>query len=191
VRLAPTPRGPRLSRSSLICAVYGLLGAAALGWGTLRGQPDIYRLPGSSTARLAVSPFVGVALGLAVVFLSRLAVHRLEWARVLHREFHAVVHELNSREIVVLAVASSVGEELFFRGALLPVVGLLPSSVVFAALHVRPQLRFLPWTAMSLIMGLVLGSMFLWLGDLGGPIAAHFTVNLLNLNYIAKTELQA
>jgi membrane protease YdiL (CAAX protease family) len=192
VRLAPTPRAPRLSRSSLICAVYGLLGVAAVAWSALRGRADIYQLDGRSTvARLAVSPFVGVAFGLGVVFLSRLAVHRMEWARVLHREFHAVVHELSAREILVLAVASSAGEELFFRGALLPVVGLLPSSALFAALHVRPQLRFLPWTAMSFIIGLAMGLMFIQLGDLGAPIAAHFTINLLNLNYIAKHELPA
>jgi hypothetical protein len=29
------------------------------------------------------------------------------------------------------------------------------------------------------------------LGDLGAPIVAHFTINLLNLNYIARTELRA
>jgi membrane protease YdiL (CAAX protease family) len=191
VPLAPTPRAPRLTRSTLIFVVYGLLGAAAIVWGTLRGDPDIYRLPSSTAARLAVSPFVGVAFGLAVVFLSRVAVHRFDWARVLHREFHALVHELSAREIFSLAVASSIGEELFFRGALLPAVGLLPSSLLFALLHVRPQRRFLPWTVMSFILGLAMGIMFINLGDLGGPIAAHFTINLINLHYIAKTELPA
>ena len=44
---------------------------------------------------------------------------------------------------------------------------------------------------MSFILGLGMGAMFLWLGDLSGPIAAHFTINLLNLNYISKTELRA
>jgi len=180
-----------MSRASLIVLVYGALGAIAIGWSALRGDLDIYRLPTSTPARLAASPFVGLAVGLTAVFLSRLAVHRLEWARVLHREFHAVVHELTSREIFLLAVASSVGEELFFRGALLPIVGLLPHAAAFAALHVRPHARFLPWTVMSFIVGLIMGLMYLWMGDLGGPIVAHFTINLLNLNYIAKTELRA
>jgi membrane protease YdiL (CAAX protease family) len=180
-----------MTRTTLIFAVYSALGAAAIGWGALRGDPDVYRLPSSTAARLAVSPLVGVAFGLAVVFLSRVAVHRFDWARVLHREFHALVHELSAREIFSLAVASSIGEELFFRGALLPAVGLFPSSLLFALLHVRPQRRFLPWTAMSLILGVAMGIMFIQLGDLGGPIAAHFTINLINLHYIAKTELPA
>jgi membrane protease YdiL (CAAX protease family) len=193
VRLAPTPRAPRLSRSSLIVLFYGLLGAGAIVWSRVWGRGEIYNFePGGSTvARLAMSPLAGVAFGLVAVFLSRLAVHRLEWARVLHREFHAVVHELNAREIFILALASSVGEELAFRGALLPAVGLLPSSALFAAMHLRPQRRFLPWTVMSFVVGAGLGLMFVYLGNLGGPIAAHFTINLLNLNYIAKTELPA
>jgi uncharacterized protein len=175
----------------VIFLFYGALGVASVIWGALRGDADIYRNESSSLTKMAMSPFVGVALGLGVVFLSRLIVHSFEWARVLHREFHALVHELNSKEIFTLALASSVGEELFFRGALLPVVGLVPSTVLFALLHLRPQARFLPWTAMSFVLGLAMGGMFMWLGDLSGPIAAHFTINLLNLNYIAKTELRA
>jgi membrane protease YdiL (CAAX protease family) len=191
MRLAPTPRAPRLSRASVIFLFYGALSVAAVVWGALRGHADIYRGPASTLIKMAVSPVAGLALGLAVVFLSRLLVHRFEWARVLHREFHALVHELSSKEIFTLALASSIGEELFFRGALLPVVGLWPSTVLFALLHLRPQARFLPWTAMSFILGLAMGAMFMYLGDLSGPIVAHFTINLLNLSYIAKTELRA
>jgi membrane protease YdiL (CAAX protease family) len=138
-----------------------------------------------------MSPVLGLAVGLCAVFLSRLATHRLEWARVLHREFHAVVHELSAKEVFLLATASALGEELFFRGALLPAIGLWPQAALFALVHVRPQARFLPWTLMSLVVGAGLGGMFLTLGDLGGPIAAHFTINLLNLSYISRTELRA
>jgi uncharacterized protein len=179
-----------MSRAGLIILVYGGLGVVAVVWAAVRGRADLYRYGESTPLKLALSPLCGVAVGLAVVFLSRFATHRLEWARVLHREFHSVVHELSSREIFLLALFSSVGEELFFRGALLPQLGLWISSGVFALLHVRPHLRFLPWTVMSFIIGVVMGLMYMKLGDLGGPIAAHFTINLLNLNYIAKTELR-
>jgi membrane protease YdiL (CAAX protease family) len=179
-----------LSRATVIVTLYGALGLAAIGWGWWRGDRNIYLYGERNLAWLAASPFVGLAFGLAMVFLSRLAVHSMEWARVLHREFHAVVHELSSKEIFLLAAASSVGEELFFRGAMLPAIGLLPSSLLFALMHVRAQRRFLPWTAMSFIMGLAMGLMYTKIGDLGAPIVAHFTINLLNLNYIAKHELR-
>lgn len=191
MRLASTPRPPRLNRSAVIIALYGALGLLAIGWGAWRGHANLYqRGPHDLTLRL-LSPLFGLAFGLAVVFLSRLAVHSLEWARVLHREFHAVVHELSSKEMFTLAAASAIGEELFFRGALLPVMGLWLSSLLFAALHVRAQPRFLPWTIMSFIMGLAMGLMYLRFGDLGAPIVAHFTINLLNLHYIARTELRS
>jgi hypothetical protein len=97
---------------------------------------------------------------------------------------------LPGAEIVALALASAVGEEIFFRGALLPVVGLWGSSAIFALLHVGPKPRFLPWTFSSLVAGLVFGQLFLWTGDLSGPVVAHFTVNALNLRYLATTDLR-
>src|SRR5438270_5377067 len=163
--LAPSPRAPRMNRASVIVVLYGALGLVAIGWGWWRGDRNIYEYGDRNLVWLAASPFVGLAFGLAMVFLSRLAVHSMEWARVLHREFHAVVHELSSREIFLLASASSLGEELFFRGALLPAVGLAWSSALFAAMHLRAQWRFLPWTLMSFIIGLAMGLLYMKLGD--------------------------
>jgi membrane protease YdiL (CAAX protease family) len=189
--LAPSPRAPRMNRATVIVALYSALGLVAIGWGWWRGDRNIYEYGERNVMLLALSPLVGLAFGLAMVFLSRLAVHSMEWARVLHREFHAVVHELSSKEIFLLAASSAVGEELFFRGAMLPALGLWPSSALFALMHLRAQKRFLPWTAMSFIMGVAMGLMYMKIGDLGAPIVAHFTINLLNLNYIAKHELRA
>jgi len=191
MQLAPTPREPRLTRAAVIAILYAALGLAAIGIGAWRGHANVYEIGPRKIVWLMASPFVGLAFGLAMVFLSRLAVHSMEWARVLHREFHAVVHELRSKEIFLLAAASSVGEEMLFRGALLPMMGLGLSSALFAAMHVRAQWRFLPWTIMSFIMGLAMGLLYQKLGNLGAPIVAHFTINLLNLHYIAKTELRA
>ncbi len=194
VRLASTPRAPRLSRAQLIFAVYAALGLFALAVGALTGSPNIYFLSQISTpANALVSPLIGFAFGLSFVYASRVATRRWSWARVLHHEFHSVVHELSAKEIWLLAAASSIGEELLFRGALLqhasshfPIDRLILSSLLFSALHVRADRRFLPWTAMSFVVGLLLGCMFLVLGDLSGPIAAHFTINLLNLHFIAR-----
>jgi len=189
--LAPTPRAPRMNRATVIVALYSALGVAAIGWGWWRGDRNLYEYGDRNLVLLAAGPVVGLLFGLAMVFLSRLAVHSMEWARVLHREFHAVVHELSSKEIFLLAASSSIGEELFFRGAMLPALGLWPSSALFALMHVRAQWRFLPWTIMSFIMGVAMGLMYTQTGNLGAPIVAHFTINLLNLSYIAKHELRA
>lgn len=166
------------------------LGAAALVWGGLRDRPNVWQLPGHGEPAVFTGIASGLALGLAIVFISRLALYRFDWARSLHREFRHLLNPLTDLEIVVLAVASSVGEEMFFRGALLPSIGLLGSSAIFALLHIGPKARHLPWTVSSFAAGLMFGAIFMWTGDLTGPVVAHFLVNFLNLRHVAQYELR-
>jgi CAAX protease family protein len=182
-------RGSSWSRPTLVTVVYLGLGAVALGWGTLRGQPNIWHLPGRDPA-VFTGILGGLAAGLLIVFASRLALYRFEWARSLHRELRHMLFPLSDIEIVVLALASSIGEEMFFRGALLPAIGLAGSSAVFALLHIGPKARHLPWTFSSFVIGLLFGAIFMWTGDLTGPVLAHFLVNFLNLRHVAQYELR-
>ena len=75
-----------------------------------------------------------------------------------------------------------------FRGALLPWFGLWWQGLVFALLHVGPGRRFLPWTVSALVLGIAFGALAVWTGNLGAPIAAHFTINYLNLRYIVANS---
>jgi membrane protease YdiL (CAAX protease family) len=181
--------GSSWSRPALVMVLYLAMGAAALAWGGLRGQPNVWQLPGRPPLVLA-GIATGLALGLAIVFASRLALYRFDWARALHREFRHLLSPMSDVEIVVLAGASSVGEEMFFRGAMLPALGLVASSAVFALLHIGPKARHLPWTISSFGAGLTFGAVFLWTGDLTGPVLAHFLVNFLNLRHVAQYELR-
>lgn len=183
-------RGSSWSRPTLVTVLYLGLGAAALGWASLRGQPNLWQVADRQDPRVWTGIVIGLAVGLAIVFTSRLAVYRFEWARALHREFRALLSPLGAFEIVVLAAASSIGEEMFFRGAMIPVLGLFGSSAVFALLHIGPKARHLPWTVSSFVAGLAFGELFLWTGDLTGPVVAHFAVNFLNLRHVARYELR-
>jgi hypothetical protein len=173
-----------------VLVIYLGLGAAALVWSTLRGHANVWRVEGRDDPEVLVGIVAGLLMGLGIVFLSRLAVHRFEWARALHRDFRARLGPLPDSEALVLAGASALGEELFFRGAFVPVAGLLWPNVVFALLHVGPRLRYLPWTFSSFVIGIIFGQLFLWSGDLTGPIVAHFIVNFLNLRHLARHELR-
>jgi uncharacterized protein len=185
-------RGSSWSRPVLVMAAYLILGVAALVWGNVRGQPNIWHLGGQEpTISVAFAGVLaGLAAGLILVFASRMALYRFDWARALHRELRHMLFPLAAPEIVVLAAASSVGEEMFFRGALLPAIGLLGSSALFALLHIGPKARHLPWTLSSFGAGLLFGAMFLWTGDLTGPVIAHFLINFLNLRHVAAVELR-
>jgi uncharacterized protein len=168
------------------------LGTMALAWGKLRGHPNVWHLGGQDPVlSMTFAGIVGgLAAGLLLVFASRMALYRFDWARALHRELRHMLFPLSDAEIVVLAAASSVGEEMFFRGALLPVVGVFASSAIFALLHIGPKARHLPWTVSSFGAGLLFGGMFIWTGDLTGPVLAHFLINFLNLRHVAAVELR-
>ena len=186
----PSPPPP-LSRASLVIGLYGAMGIVAFLVAAGRGDPDLYRLGGSpSAAQLTLGPLAGAALGLAVVALTRIATRHLQWARDLHTSFRDLLGQLSSREIVILAGASSIGEELLFRGALLPWLGLWVQAAVFAVLHIGPGRRFLPWTGSALALGVAFGLLATWTHNLGGPIAAHFAINFLNLRHIVAVPAQ-
>jgi membrane protease YdiL (CAAX protease family) len=189
--LPPTPRAPRLSRIGLLALLYCGLTVAAAAWGALRGRPNVLLYDGApSPESLALGIGAGLAFAALVVFATRWAVHRLEWARALHREFRHLLGPLSGGEILVIAAASAVGEECFFRGAMQPALGPWLASALFALPHIGPGARFLPWTITSFFVGLAMALLFREFGHLGGPIAAHFTINLLNLRYISQHELQ-
>jgi membrane protease YdiL (CAAX protease family) len=179
----PSP-APPLSRASLVIGLYGAMALVALVIAAGRGDPDLYRFGSEPRWALLAGPIVGILIGLGVVGLTRVATRHFAWARHLHVSFHDLLGPLTGREIVILALGSSVGEELLFRGALLPWLGPWWQAVVFALLHVGPGRRFLPWTASALALGVGFGWLAVWTTNLGAPIAAHFTINFLNLRFI-------
>lgn len=177
---APAP----LSRASLVIGLYSAMAIVAILIAAGRGDPDLYRLGAVTPSWLLLGPLAGFVLGVIVVLLTRVATAKFQWARDLHGSFRDLLGQLSGREIVILALASSIGEELLFRGALLPWLGVWVQAIVFALLHVGPHRRFLPWTVSAFALGLVFGWLALATHNLGGPIAAHFAINFLNLRYI-------
>jgi len=179
---------PPLSRATLVIGLYAAMGIVAFLLAAGRGDPDVYRLGGSPAGwQLASAPALGLVLGLIVVALTRVATSRYQWARDLYTSFKDLLGPLSGREIVILALASSIGEELLFRGALMPWVGVWVQAAVFAVLHIGPGRRFLPWTVSAFVLGVAFGLLAKWTGNIGGPIAAHFTINYLNLRFIVAT----
>ena len=163
-------------------AIVGLLIAAG------RGNPDLYRVGVAPSWLLLGGPAIGAGVGLCVVALTRLATKHFAWARELNASFRDLLGPLTGREILILALASSIGEELLFRGALLPWIGVWWQAIAFAALHVGPKKRFLPWTLSAAVLGVAFGELAVRTGNLGGPIAAHFMINFLNLRFIVRSS---
>ncbi|NQU32610.1 MAG: CPBP family intramembrane metalloprotease [Bacteroidetes bacterium] len=83
--------------------------------------------------------------------------------------------------IIIVALVPAIGEELLFRGVLLKLfnqmaknihVAVLISAIIFSAIHLQFY-GFLP----RLILGMVLGYLFVFTGNIWVPIFAHFLNN--------------
>jgi membrane protease YdiL (CAAX protease family) len=187
VREPTTPRHAP-ARARTVASFYAVLVLVGFFWhATVQGTNDVWRLdPTQSWATLLWTPLVGVAFGLLTVQVFRALEVHMAWVSELHREFRAILGRPHTSELVLLAAASALGEEILFRGAMLDAWGLWVSSLIFALLHIPPRLALWPWTASSLLLGLALGAMTLATGNLGAAVAAHFVINLLNLSYITR-----
>lgn len=94
---------------------------------------------------------------------------------------------LNGWGMVVLALAAGIGEEILFRGALQPLIGLLAASLVFGALHALT----LGFFVFATVFGLYLGWLYEFSQGLSVPILTHaiydvFALYLLRRVYAAR-----
>jgi membrane protease YdiL (CAAX protease family) len=188
---------PRLSASGPLPAIllaYVLAGCAAALVALAVGRSP-FACDGYLGVRGAASVLLSLGLGVliwgATTFATRVMVRRFAWARALHRGLRPAVRDAGDVTLAVVAVASAFGEELLFRGLLVPVVGVVASSVVFGALHqIRGRARW-AWMGWATVMGLLFGTVFAATGSLAGPLIAHLAINHSNLRFLRDAPDEA
>jgi len=180
---ASAPGGEAVSVVKLALCIYGALFAVALAWSTWSGRSVFYASQAAADAGIApwVDTAVGLAVAAATIGLSRQVTERTKWGDAMGRALAELVGKRSWRECIVLAVASGVAEEAFFRGVLQPALGWLLASLIFGLVHFAPKRELLPWTGFALAAGLVLGALFDSTGNLVAPIVAHVGINAVNL----------
>ena len=135
------------------------LALAGIGFGLTRGFKDsLARLGIRSITRRQIVMAVLIALAFQVI------VGGLEW---LERVLLPTVHELEDRfgyqfvglppwvGAVLASISAGVGEEVLFRGALQPRLGVVLTAVLFGALHVQYQV---PGMIVIVLIGIGLGA---------------------------------
>lgn len=173
----------------LALAIYLPLTAIGIAWARIGQGRSVLSLAqpwleSQMAARTAASLALGMMLALAVVSATPVLVERAHWARALHRELQPIIAPLSRFDVVVLALTSGFAEEVFFRGAMQPAVGLIITSVIFGAVHTGPKRVFVVWSLWAVVMGLALGLIFELTGVLWGPILAHVMINERNMTYM-------
>lgn len=171
-----------LTRSGL--GFYSVLLAVALIVSKLLEQMDRWFDPAGPP--LEQQLLAGALVGVLGVWLSRLAERYLVGVKMLAADFSNLLRGLSRWQAWLLAGASGLAEEAFFRGTLQPLIGLVPTSVLFGLIHIGPARRYLWWTLSALTYGLVLGLLFEWGGGLVAPVTAHAVLNGVNLYQLAR-----
>lgn len=132
---------------------------------------------------------LGMAVGLAVVLLSRVMGRRSARARGAEEAFQEALQMVRPEDVFALAVMSALAEEIFFRGFLQPHLGLEVTALIFGLVHIPWDRRLLPWWSLAaLVMGWVLGWMMEVTGTLLAPTLAHFTINFFNLHHLLRPQ---
>ena len=156
----------------------------SLAWLCIRnGMPaTMDRVVGMHVGRDAV---LGLGVGLMLVGITRIASALSAHARRAEATLGEAIGPLSTTHCLVLALASGFAEELLFRGALQPVLGLLLTSIAFGAAHVPLRRELIIWPFIAAAVGLLLGWMTNETDALIAPILTHVTVNAINLRYLS------
>ena len=72
----------------------------------------------------------------------------------------SLVGDLSFLKIVFLILMSSCSEEIFFRVALQPSLGVLGGSLLFTLLHLVPQVMLLPFCSTIFMSNVIIGTIF-------------------------------
>lgn len=83
--------------------------------------------------------------------------------------------------IVALSLLSAAGEEVFFRVAMQPELGMVGTTLIFALLHLGPRGNPNSWTLMSAIISLLLGVIFDYTESILPVFVAHSIMNLTSM----------
>jgi len=185
------PRSTRSSRAAAVLGGYAAVGGLSAGIAIALGFDPIACdgwLHTPALVSVLLSLGAGVCLGAITIGATRALVRRARWARALHAALRPAVHGAGDGTLLALAIASGTGEELLFRGLLVPTVGVLVSSLVFGVLHqIRGPGRW-GWIAWATIMGLLFAVVFVATGSLVGPLVAHVAINQANMRFLRDND---
>ncbi len=186
----PTTPREAPARAPTVVGFYAALLLTGFFWHAVaQDSNDVWRLDAQQgLGALLLMPLWGLGFGLVTVQVFRALELRMRWLSDLHGEFRAMFGRPQSWELLLLAAASALGEEVLFRGAMMDAWGLWASSAVFALLHIPKKRELWPWTLSSFVLGLALGLLTKATGNLGAAVVAHFTINLLNMAYITRNR---
>jgi membrane protease YdiL (CAAX protease family) len=182
--LVPMPPEAR-ARSILRPAAtfYGVVALFAAGYAVFSERSSILF---GERAPTVLWLLAGIGAGLVVVAICHLGRRTVS---AIDRAADALIDILGPityETALFLALISGVAEELLFRGALWPHLGLVGTTLLFGLVHFVPRKGLVGYPIFAALVGLLLGALRSGSGSLVPPVLAHVTVNALNLAWLER-----
>jgi len=130
----------------------------------------------------------GVLVGLLIVAACHAGFRLLRPVRRGTMLMARLLGPVRIRDALWLALLSGFAEELMFRGALWPHLGLVGSAVLFGVLHTLPVRALAGYPVFAFLAGIALGALREESGSVWPAVACHVTVNALNLAWLGRVE---
>lgn len=132
--------------------------------------------------QILVGLISGALIGLAGIVMIRLP----SFKRILDE--YAIIRQvkelsLSPAQIVYISLVAGISEEILFRGAIQPVIGIWWTSLLFIAVHGYIRLQsatHFMYSLFTFVLSMGLGALFIYLG-LISAIAAHFSYDVVVL----------
>ncbi len=167
----------------LAAGFYGVVTLFALGYSTFSGT--LPRLFGDAAP--TGSSLVGaVVVGLGIVGLCRIGSRIFPAVDRAATTLGELIGPITWKAALGLALLSGVAEELLFRGALWPHLGIWGTTFLFALVHVVPKKSLIGYPIFALGGGLLLGLLRSGGDNVLPAMIAHGIVNALNLAWIGR-----
>ncbi|NRA64090.1 MAG: CPBP family intramembrane metalloprotease [Pseudobacteriovorax sp.] len=168
-----------LRNSSLF---YGVM--VALGLLTIHYQYN--NLGGLFGAVALELPFLETVIATGLAFLCCLVAHfLLSMQFASYRAYRSIMTRIIGRLPLYLglylAVLSAFAEEVLFRAAIQPQMGLVLTTILFSLIHAGPMIRLGPWTLMTVIVGILCGWLFDRTGILWPSLFIHAGFNICSI----------
>lgn len=171
-----------LSRSQVLIAMAVtavILFAISKGWTYVTGVAMVSLYWDTQHATM------GVGIGLGVALLSSLLYDLWESYRLAAQEYlEMVITPLVPLDLVWLGLLPGLSEEMLFRGAALPNLGMngmavIITSIVFGLLHMA-SVKYFSYAFWAIAVGMMLGAVTIYTDNLLTAIVAHTLTNSLS-----------
>ena len=175
----------------LWAALFTLIGFPLIGWGILSIFEDnalsiIFRSP----VNIWIQIPTGIALGFILGYGAKFIVEQPFLSDVQEKYSRVIAGlKLNEWQIIFISLCAGFGEELLFRGAIQPLMGLWITAIVFVAIHGYLNPRDWKMTVYGIYMTIAIAALGYYTDYIGviGASLAHAGIDYVLFKHLIKT----